>query len=76
MTNESTRSNNWNHIPTLIYPIRRVSYEEGIYKFVINVFHNMLFMPVREHGREPEDDELLITRASNITSSSSSSSRR
>ena len=33
----------------------------------MNVFHNMLLMPVREQGREPEDDELLITRASNIT---------
>ena len=33
----------------------------------MDVFQNMWFVPVREHGRETEDDELLVTRASNIT---------
>ena len=46
---------------------RRVNDEEGIRKLVMDVFQNMWFVPVREHGREPEDDELLVTRASNIT---------
>ena len=41
--------------------------EEGIRKLVMDVFQNMWFVPVREHGREAEDDELLVTRASNIT---------
>ena len=45
----------------------RVNDEEGIRKLVMDVFQNMWFVPVREHGREAEDDELLVTRASNIT---------
>ena len=52
--------------PTATY-IRRVNDEEGIRKLVMDVFQNMWFVPVRERGREPEDDELLVTRASNIT---------
>ena len=55
-------------IPTTnIVSSLRVNDEEGIRKLVMDVFQNMWFVPVREHGREAEDDELLVTRASNIT---------
>ena len=58
----------YHRIPEIcVKMIRRVNDEEGIRKLVMDVFQNMWFVPVREHGREPEDDELLVTRASNIT---------
>jgi cohesin loading factor subunit SCC2 len=47
--------------------IRRINDEEGIRKLVMEVFQNMWFIPIRERGRTPEDTELLLTRARNIT---------
>ena len=47
--------------------IRRINDEEGIRKLVMEVFQNMWFIPIRERGRTPEDFELLLTRARNIT---------
>ncbi len=47
--------------------IRRINDEEGIRKLVMDVFQNMWFVPVRERNRQPEDEELLVARARNIT---------
>ncbi len=47
--------------------IRRINDEEGIRKLVMEVFQNMWFVPVRERNRSSEDEELLVTRARNIT---------
>lgn len=47
--------------------IRRINDEEGIRKLVMEVFSNMWFVPLRERGRSQEDNELLVTRAQNIT---------
>lgn len=47
--------------------IRRINDEEGIRKLVMEVFQNMWFVPVRERNRSEEDEELLFTRARNIT---------
>ena len=58
----------YHRIPEMcVKMIRRVNDEEGIRKLVMDVFQNMWFVPVREHGRETEDDELLVTRASKVT---------
>ena len=47
--------------------IRRINDEEGIRKLVMEVFQNLWFVPIRERNRSPEDEELLVTRARNIT---------
>lgn len=47
--------------------IRRINDEEGIRKLVMEVFQNMWFVPVRERNRQAEDEQLLVTRAKNIT---------
>jgi len=55
--------------------IRRINDEEGIRKLVMEVFHNMWFVPVNErrgggsNGQHisPVDAHLLITKAHNIT---------
>jgi cohesin loading factor subunit SCC2 len=46
--------------------IRRINDEEGIRKLVMDVFQNMWFAPLPRRP-SPEDQELLITKARNIT---------
>jgi cohesin loading factor subunit SCC2 len=46
--------------------IRRINDEEGIRKLVMDVFQNMWFVPLPRHP-SPEDKELLVTKAMNIT---------
>merc|ERR1719150_539450 len=46
--------------------IRRINDEEGIRKLVMDVFQNMWFVPLSRHP-SPEDKELLVTKAMNIT---------
>ena len=47
--------------------IRRINDEEGIRKLVMDVFLNMWFVPVNERRRTGDDEDLLVTRARNIT---------
>lgn len=47
--------------------IRRINDEEGIRKLVMDVFLNMWFVPVSERRRTGDDEDLLVTRARNIT---------
>ena len=58
----------YSKIPELcVKMIRRINDEEGIRKLVMEVFQNMWFVPVRERSRSEDEEELLVTRARNIT---------
>lgn len=57
----------YNKIPEIcVKMIRRINDEEGIRKLVMEVFQNMWFVPLSRR-QSPEDKELLITKARNIT---------
>jgi cohesin loading factor subunit SCC2 len=59
---------NYERIPEIcVKIIRRINDEEGIRKLVMDVFQNMWFVPLKEHHRSHEDEQLLLTRARNIT---------
>ena len=60
---------NYTNIPEIcVKMIRRMNDEESIRKLVMEVFHNMWFMPVDDGRRRSEkESSLLVLKARNIT---------